>query len=64
MTGHAVAQDDVRLFSHAAQNLAAGQRRSDGIAVRAGMRGENECLPSTDLIQNFVQHPCGPELRP
>src|ERR1035437_8937869 len=28
----------------------------DRIAIRPGMRGKNELLPSADLIQNFVQH--------
>ena len=58
---HAIAEDDVRLFAHAAQNLAAGQRRANRIAIRPGVRGENELLPSADLIQNFVQHPSGPD---
>ena len=59
-TRHAIAQDDVCLFAHAAQNLAAGQRRPDGVAIWPGMRGENELLSSADLIQNFVQHPMVP----
>src|ERR1035437_10768100 len=61
---NAIAEDDVRLLAHAAQNLAAGQRRPDGIAIWPGVRRENEFLPSADLIQNFVKHPNGPDLEP
>ncbi len=54
--GNTVAQDHARLLAHAAQNLAAGQRRADGIAVGPRMRGQNKRLSSPDLIQYFVQH--------
>ena len=43
---------------------AAGQRRSDGIAIRPRVRGEDELLPSSDLVQDFVQHPQDPSFEP
>ncbi len=54
---NAVAEDDLRLFAHAAEDLAARQGRSDGVAVGPCVRGKNELLSSPYLIQDFFQHP-------
>ena len=51
------------MLAHAAQDLRAGQRRSDRISVRPGVRCEEKPITSSDLIQNFVQHPGYPEPR-
>src|SRR5580692_10379914 len=54
--GHAIAQHYARLLAHAAQDLRASQRRTNSIAIRPRVRGQNERLASTDLVQYFVQH--------
>jgi chromosome condensin MukBEF ATPase and DNA-binding subunit MukB len=51
-------QHDVRLLSHGPQNLAAGQRRSDRVAVRPRVRREHEPFTLLDLMENVPQHHC------
>ena len=43
-------------FAHGTQNLAAGQRRSDGIAIRTRVRSEHEPVTLLDLMENVPQH--------
>jgi hypothetical protein len=57
--GNAVAENHVRLFAHTAQNLAAGECRSDGIAIGPRVRGKDKLLPSPYLMQDFFQHSLG-----
>src|SRR5271166_2544485 len=58
--GNAIAEHDIRLLAHAAENLAAGQRRSDGVTIGPRMRGEDKLLSSPYLIEDFFEHPLGP----
>jgi len=47
--GDSVVQNDIRLLAHFAQNLAAGERRSDGIAIGTRVRREHESFALSDL---------------
>src|ERR1700722_2571247 len=52
----AVVENDIRLLTHGAKNLAAGQRRTNGIAVRASMRRQHESLVLSDLPEYVFEH--------
>src|SRR5208337_2070132 len=65
----AVVQYNVGVLAHGAQHLAAGQRRSYGVAVRTGVRRQHESLMLSNLPQHVRKHvampffhriPCGP----
>src|SRR5579862_5186811 len=51
-----IVQHHIGTLSHGAQNLAAGERRADGVAIRARMRSEHEAVALLDLLENFLQH--------
>jgi hypothetical protein len=53
---NAIVQNDIRLLAHGAKHLAAGQRRSDGVAVGPGMRRQHEALVLSDLPQYVFEH--------
>ena len=55
-TWHAVAQHNIRLFAHRVQNLAAGQSRTNRIAIRTRMRRQKKALALLDVFENFSQH--------
>src|SRR5207253_1466927 len=48
-TWHAVAQHNIRLFAHRAQNLAASQRRANRIAIWTRMRRQKKALALLDV---------------
>src|SRR5882724_8627591 len=57
------------MLAHGAEDLAARQRRADGIAVGPGVRGQHEALVLSDLPEYILEHvarpffhlvPCGP----
>ncbi len=50
----AIVQHNIGMLAHRAQNLAAGQRRSDRIAVGTGVRGQHESLVLSDLPENIL----------
>ena len=52
--GHAIAQNDVGFFAHRPQDLAAGQRRTDGVAIRPCVRGQHEPIALLDVLENFL----------
>ncbi len=54
--GHTVAQNDVGLLAHCEQYLAAGQRRTDGIAIRPRMRCQHEPVALLDVLENLFHH--------
>jgi hypothetical protein len=54
--GYAIVQHHVGLLPHGTQNLAAGERRSDGIAVGPGMRRKYEAVALFDLLEHILQH--------
>src|ERR1700693_2036297 len=53
---YAVVQHHVGLLPHGAQDLAARQRRSDGVAIRPRVRRKHEPVTLLDLTKNIVQH--------
>ena len=53
---HSIAEHDLRLFAHRAQNLGASQHRADRIAVRPGVRGQHEPSPALDVLQYLSDH--------
>ena len=53
---HTIAQHNFRFFAHRAENLAAGQRRTDRIAIRPRMRRQQETVAPLDMFENFSQH--------
>ena len=54
---HAIVQHHVGLLPHGTQNLAARQRRPNGVAIGPGMRGKHESVALLDLMENVLQHP-------
>src|SRR6267154_3961445 len=53
---HAIVQYHIGLLPHGAQDLAAGQRRTDGVAIRPCVRGKHETITLLDLLENILQH--------
>src|SRR5581483_1666211 len=53
---NAVVQHDIGVLAHGAQTLAASQRGTDRVAVRAGVRGQHEALVLPDLPKHILQH--------
>jgi len=48
--GHTVMKHNIRLFAHSAQNLAAGERGTNGVPIRARVRGKQELIPLADVF--------------
>src|SRR5579864_3794149 len=53
---HRIVHNHLSLFPEHSQDLATSESRSDGIAVRAGMRRQQEAATPFDLSENLVQH--------
>ena len=53
---HAIVQHHVGLLPHGAQNLAARQRRSNGVAIGPRVRRQHEPVALLDLLENILQH--------
>jgi hypothetical protein len=51
---NAIVKHNVGVLAHGAQNLAAGKRRSDGVAIRPGVRGQHETIVLSDLPEYIV----------
>ena len=60
--GYAVVQHDVGLLAHRAQNLAAGERRTDSVAIRPGVRCQHESFVLSDLPEYVFEHVARPSL--
>ena len=46
----------VVFFAHGAQDLTAGQRRTDRIAIGSGVRGQHKPVTLFDVFENIFQH--------
>ncbi len=54
-SGNAVVQHDVGLLAHGAQDLAAGEGRSDRIAIGTSVRRQHEAIALLDLLKHIPQ---------
>src|SRR5271166_1475385 len=64
--GNPIVKNDIRLLANLAQNLAARERRSHGIAIGTSVRRQHEPLVLSDLPEYILQHVAMPcvHLRP
>src|SRR4029077_1330707 len=53
---HAIVEHHVGLLAHRTQDLAARQRRSDGVAIGPSVRSKHEAVALFDLLENILQH--------
>jgi hypothetical protein len=49
-------QDNIGFFAHGTKHLAAGERRTDRVSIRAGVRSQQESVALLDLFENLAQH--------